>query len=76
MIDWFSVNGLVMNIEKTNVAKCTPCYSQNEPFQITYQSNVLPGTNNITFLGLELDININWKNHGYKILLKQCSLTC
>jgi len=34
-----------------------------------YQNNVVAGTNSITFLGLELDMNINLKNHVYKILL-------
>jgi len=41
-----------------------------EPFQIIYQNKVIAGTNNIKFLGLELDININWKNHAYKSLPK------
>jgi hypothetical protein len=28
MIDWFSLNGLVLNIEKTNIAKFTPNLSK------------------------------------------------
>jgi len=28
----------------------------------------MPGTNTVKFLGLELDININWNNHVYKSL--------
>jgi hypothetical protein len=43
---------------KTNIAKFTPSYCQNESFQITYQNKVTPATNNIKFLGLELDVNI------------------
>ena len=35
---------------------------------------MIAGTNNNTFLGLELDININWRNHVYKILLKISSV--
>jgi len=40
-INWtgFSENGIVLNIEKTNIAKSTPHYFQNEPFQIVYQNN-------------------------------------
>jgi hypothetical protein len=41
MLDWFSVIGLVLNIEKTNIAKFTPSYCQNEPFQIMYQNKVI-----------------------------------
>jgi hypothetical protein len=55
MIFWFSVNGLVLNKEKTNIAKFTPS-CQNEPFQIAYQNKVTPGTNDVKFLGLELRI--------------------
>jgi len=44
---------------KTNIAKFTPSYCQNESFQIMYQNKVVAGTNNFKFLGLELDININ-----------------
>ena len=40
-INWtgFSENVIVLNIEKTNIAKCTPRYFQNEPFQIVYQNS-------------------------------------
>jgi hypothetical protein len=74
MLDCFSVIGLVLNIEKTNIAKFTPSYCQNEPFQIMYQSKVIAGIDNIKFLGLELDIDINWKKHVYKILPKISSV--
>ena len=50
------MNGLVLNEEKTNIAKSTTKYCQNEPFQITYQNKGTPGTNNVKFLGLELRI--------------------
>jgi hypothetical protein len=51
---------------KSGTAEFIP--SQNEPFQIIYQNKVITESNNITFLGLELDINMNWKNHVHKIL--------
>lgn len=38
MLDWFSVNGLVLNKEKTNTAKFTWSYQHNEPFQIAYHN--------------------------------------
>jgi hypothetical protein len=71
VIDWFLLNGLVLNI-----TKYTPDYCQNESFQITYQHKVVAGTNNIKFLGLALDININYKNHVYRVLPKISSVCC
>jgi hypothetical protein len=53
-MDWVS-----FEYRKTNISKFTPSYCQNESFQITYQNKVTPGTNNMKFLGLELDIIIN-----------------
>ena len=70
MTEWFSANGLVLNMEKTNIMKFTPSNRQNEIFQIVHQNRLLIGTSNTKFLGLELDKNINWKNHIQKILPK------
>ena len=33
-------------------------------------------TNNVKFLRLVIDINVNWKNHVYKILPKVSSVCC
>jgi hypothetical protein len=70
MMGWFSANGLALN---TNIMKFTSSYLKNEAFQITYQNEIITGTNNIKFLGLELDKNINWKNHIQKIIPKLSS---
>jgi hypothetical protein len=43
MIDWFLVNGLVLNIEETHTAKFTSSCCHNEPFQITYQNKEISG---------------------------------
>jgi hypothetical protein len=68
------VIGLVLNTEKTNIAKFNPSCCQSEPFQIMYQSKVIAGIDSIKFLGLELDTNVNWKKHVYKILPKISSV--
>jgi len=73
MTGWFSANGLALNMEKTSIMKFTPRNRLNETFQIIYQNRLLTGTNNTKFLGLELDKNINWKNHIQKILPKLSS---
>jgi len=68
MTGWFLANGLVLNMEKTNIMKFTPNNHHNETFQILHQNRLLIGTDNTKFLGLELDKNVNWKNHIQKIL--------
>jgi hypothetical protein len=69
MTEWFSANGLALNMEKTNIMKFTSSYHQNESFQIIYQNKIITGTNNSKFLGLELDKNVSWKNHVQKLYL-------
>ena len=73
MTGWFSANGLVLNMEKTNIMKFTPNNHHNETFQILHQNRLLIGTDNTKFLGSELDKNVNWKNHIQKILPKLSS---
>ena len=50
LTEWFSANGIALNMEKTNLMKFTPNMRQNELFQIIYQNKLLTGTNNIKFL--------------------------
>jgi hypothetical protein len=69
----FSVNGLALNMEKTNMMKFTSSCHQNEALQFIYQNKIITGTNNTKFLGLELDKTINWKNHVQKIIPKLSS---
>jgi hypothetical protein len=73
MTGWFSANGLVLNMDKTNIMKFTPRNRQNKNFQIIYQNRQLIGINSTKFIGLKLDKNINWKNHIQKILPKLSS---
>jgi mannose/fructose/N-acetylgalactosamine-specific phosphotransferase system component IID len=73
MTGWFSANGLVLNMEKTNIMKFTSSYHQDETFQIIYQKKIITGTNKTKFLGLELDKNISWKNNVQKIIPKLSS---
>jgi hypothetical protein len=70
MIEWFTVNGLSLNTEKTNIIKFSTSNRQKNSFQIIYQSKSLVAANNTKFLGLELDEHVNWKIHIKKILPK------
>ena len=60
----------MLNMEKTDLMKFTLNMRQNELLQIIHQDKLLTGINNTKFLGLELDINVNRKNHIHKILPK------
>jgi hypothetical protein len=73
MNEWFSVNGLSLDIDKTNIVKFSSNHLQNDLFQITYQNKSMKAATNIKFLGLELDKHMNWKNHIVKILPKMSS---
>jgi hypothetical protein len=66
--DWFSINGLKLNTEKTNFIKFSANHSINQRQQNVFINNSIEEVNNTTFLGLELDNNTNWKNHVVKIL--------
>ena len=66
MTEWFSANGLTLNMEKTNIIKFTSSNRQTETFQIPHINRLLTGVNNTKFLRLELDTNINWKNDIHK----------
>jgi hypothetical protein len=74
MSGWFSANGLILNMERTNKMKFTSSYHQNEAFQFIYQNKRITGTNNTKFLGQELDKNRNQKNHVQKIIPKLSSV--
>ena len=63
MMEWFSANGLVLNMEKTNIMKFTPSNRSNTVFQIMHQNKLLTEIDHTKFLGLEVDENISWKNH-------------
>ena len=70
MTEWFSVNRLILNTDKTNIMKFSPSNRQNNSFQFTHHTKLLVAANNTKFLGLELDKHVNWKNHVRKILAR------
>ena len=68
--EWFSFNGLTLNMKKTNIIKFCSNHSQNNPHQSSPDNNTITEVTNTNFLGLELDNNMNWKKHVIKILPK------
>jgi hypothetical protein len=56
--DWFSINGLTLNMEKTNFIKFSANHSKNQRHPNDFVDNSIEDVTNATFLGLELDKNI------------------
>jgi hypothetical protein len=49
--EWFSVGGLSLNTEKTNIVSYSSGHFQNDFFQITYQNKTMKEATDIKFLG-------------------------
>jgi len=65
--EWFLVNGLNLNLYKTNIIKFSSRKSKAEHIHIRYL-NIIKETYSLKFVDLELDKFLNWKNHMDKIL--------
>jgi len=67
---WVSFNGLTLNMEKTNMVKFCINHSLYNQQQSRTDNYLKYEVTNIRLLELELDNNMNWKNHVTKILPK------
>ena len=63
--EWFLVNGLTLNLDKTNIVKFS---SKKSKEHIHFRYSNIKQTHSLKFLGLELDKFLNWKNHIDKLL--------
>jgi hypothetical protein len=68
-VKWFQSNQLFLNPAKTNVVQFSPT---NVPsvLNIQYEGLTFPQVEVIRFLGLQLDKQINWRNHLHCFLSK------
>lgn len=58
---WFRVNGLKLNEDKTQLIRfCTPQLRQLISNEIEFEDIKLPILKHAKFLGLEIDMNLNW----------------
>jgi len=64
--EWFLVNGLTLNLDKTNIIKFSFKKSKEEHIHFRYPN--IKETDSLKFLGLELDKFLNWKNYIDKLL--------
>jgi hypothetical protein len=63
MIEGFSANKLVLNLEKTNIMKFVTNNSPQCSLTIGYKDMCIEEKLNSKFLGLDLDNHLNWKGH-------------
>jgi membrane-bound lytic murein transglycosylase MltF len=63
-IKWFAPNNLILNLDKTNIMKfITKKNSSHSTLQIGYKEKYIEETENTKFLGLQIDNQINYKDH-------------
>jgi len=75
MDEWFTVNVLSLNIDKTTVRHFNSNHLQDSTVQISYQGNKIKEVINTKFLGLGLDNHLKWKTH-VDLIMTQLSRTC
>ena len=61
-------NRLKLNTKKTHIMRFNTRSQYTEVLQLGSQNTLINGVNAIKFLGIELDANINWKNHVIKLI--------
>jgi hypothetical protein len=70
MIEWFSANKLILNLEKTNILKFV---TNNLPYcalSIGHKDKYIEEAVHLKFLGIQIDNHLNWKNHIDQIIRK------
>ena len=75
MIEWFSGNKLVLNLEKTNIIKSVTI---NQPYcalTISYKDKCIEEAVNLKFLGIQTNNHLKWRNHIGQIIPK-VSVAC
>lgn len=71
--DWFSVNGLSMNISKTGILEFKTS-NVSSVANIQFNSQNLPFLDSVTFLGVKIDTKLNWRSHILNLSKKLSSI--
>jgi hypothetical protein len=69
MIEWFTANKLILNLEKTSIMKFVTNNMPHCPLTIGYKDNYIEVVST-KFLGIHLDNHLNWKDHIDQIIPK------
>jgi len=70
--EWFLVNGLTLNLDKTDIIKFSSKIRNEEHNHFCFL-NIIKETDSLKFLGLEVNKFLTWKNHIDKLLPKLSS---
>jgi hypothetical protein len=70
MIEWFSTNRLVLNLEKTNILKFATNNRTYYALTIGHKNKFIEEEVCLKFLGIQTDNHLNWKNHIDQIIPK------
>src|SRR5215468_4386761 len=71
--EWFSFNGLTLNFDKTHIIKFNSKKSKEIHNHSSYHNSIIKESDNVKFLGLELDKCLNWKKHIDSLIPKLSS---
>jgi hypothetical protein len=72
IVNCFTANKLALNITKTNIIRFAPKQSYNS-LSVASENLLMNEVLVIKFLGLQIDKNLDWKNHVEHILPKLSS---
>ena len=61
--EWLKANKLSINVAKTNVIIFNKCQTQSNTLQIFINNLLVNQVNSIKFLGVEINSDLNWKDH-------------
>jgi hypothetical protein len=70
LIERFSANKLVLNLEKTSIMKFVTNNSPHHSMTIGYEDKYIEEAVNLKFLVMQLDNHLNWKDHIDQIISK------
>lgn len=73
--NWMTDHNLDINYTKTKIMQFRPYQKTPLDINFIYNNTKLECVNTFTLLGLNIDTNINWKNHVQKITKKLSSFT-
>jgi hypothetical protein len=63
MIEWFSANKLVLNLENTNIMKFLTINQEYCELTVSYKDECIDEAVNLKFLAMQIDSHLNWRNH-------------
>ena len=66
--NWFKINQLVLNYNKTHYLQFSMKNSRNYDLELNYQGNYVKSSTNTTFLGLIINNSLLWKAHIYQMM--------